>query len=161
MCCGLITLTAYAVELQYILLHRKALVGLYQLFKLVQQFVLLLGNFVYGKTSPAVTANQHLPSATLVLFGQLIAGLAFAGIYPVDHPDLGQQLQGAVDGGQANTRVPVVHLQIHIVGAEVLSRLLKDLQDNLPRNGQTEPSPPEGASTVATPTSGAEAATTT
>ena len=92
MCCGLITLTAYAVELQYILLHRKALVGLYQLFKLVQQFVLLLGNFVYGKTAPAVTANQYLPSTALVLLGQLITGLAFAGIYPVDHPYFGQQL---------------------------------------------------------------------
>ena len=52
--------------------------------------------------------------------------------------------------------MPFVHLQIHIVGTQVLIGLLKNLQDNLPWYGQPKSTPPEGAS--AAPAARAKAA---
>src|SRR6056297_888779 len=110
LCISLTALPAYAVELDHILLDGKAVLGLYQLFQLVQQAVLILRNFRHGKTAPAVCADQHLPVPPLVLLGQLVPGFALTGVDPVHNADFSQQLQGPVHGGQADPRVTLVDL---------------------------------------------------
>lgn len=84
-------------------------------------------------------ADHVVVSAAVVLV--LVAGDAVVEGDFGGEPALGEELEGAIHGGEADLRVLFANLAVEFVGGQVVALLEKSLQDRVALAGQLQPYP--------------------
>src|ERR1700674_4909068 len=91
---------------------------------------LLDGLILEFRDGAAVRTDQAI--VVLPFIHMLVPGLAVAELYFIGDPCLGKELEGTVDRGIADARMPGPKLQVELLDAHVALGREKGLEDDVP-----------------------------
>ena len=86
---------------------------------------------------PAMRAYQVMMMVLTIPGFQLVAALAVRHVQSVDEPGAVQEFEGPVNGRQADPGESRMKRGINVFGAQMLARILQEIQDGFPGGGPT------------------------